>query len=120
MELCEYDLETALAMLSTKRYLYVAFMCHQSAEKALKGFYSSKFDSPPPFTHNLKHLVELCEMNEKLNEEMLVIIDTLTPLNIEARYPTYKEQLIKLLNEERCNEILFQTKKLIEWIKQQL
>jgi hypothetical protein len=27
-DLSDYDLETAKAMLQTKRYLYVAFMCH--------------------------------------------------------------------------------------------
>ncbi|HNT28701.1 MAG TPA: HEPN domain-containing protein, partial [bacterium] len=35
-EIAEYDLETARAMLKTKRYLYVGFMCHQTIEKALK------------------------------------------------------------------------------------
>ena len=28
IDLSDYDLETAAAMLKTKRYLYVAFMCH--------------------------------------------------------------------------------------------
>jgi hypothetical protein len=28
VELSHYDLETAQAMLDTKRYLYVGFMCH--------------------------------------------------------------------------------------------
>jgi len=29
IELSDYDLETASAMLQTQRYLYVGFMCHQ-------------------------------------------------------------------------------------------
>ncbi len=33
IDIAEYDLETAKAMLSTKRYLYVGFMCHQVIEK---------------------------------------------------------------------------------------
>lgn len=28
IEMAEYDLETAVAMFNTKRYLYVGFMCH--------------------------------------------------------------------------------------------
>lgn len=32
MEIAEYDLNTAKAMLQTKRYLYVGFMWHQSLE----------------------------------------------------------------------------------------
>lgn len=35
-DLAEYDLVTAKAMLDTKRYLYVGFMCHQSIEKNIK------------------------------------------------------------------------------------
>ncbi len=29
VEMSDYDFDTAKAMLDTKRYLYVAFMCHQ-------------------------------------------------------------------------------------------
>lgn len=32
-ELSDYDLETANAMLVSKRWLYVGFMCHQTIEK---------------------------------------------------------------------------------------
>lgn len=34
MDMSEYDIETAEAMLETKRYLYVGFMCHQTIEKS--------------------------------------------------------------------------------------
>lgn len=37
IEIAKYDLETAEAMLKSKRYLYVGFMCHQSIEKILKA-----------------------------------------------------------------------------------
>ena len=36
IEMSDYDFDTAKAMLETKRYLYVAFMCHQTIEKILK------------------------------------------------------------------------------------
>jgi HEPN domain-containing protein len=37
LEIASYDLKTAEAMLNSKRFLYVGFMCHQSIEKILKG-----------------------------------------------------------------------------------
>lgn len=37
IDLAEYDLETAKAMLDTKRYLYVGFMSHQTIEKGMKA-----------------------------------------------------------------------------------
>jgi HEPN domain-containing protein len=41
LEIAEYDLETARAMLQTGRYLYIGFMGHQVIEKALKAVVSS-------------------------------------------------------------------------------
>ena len=41
IELADYDIATAKAMLQTGRYLYVGFMGQQTIEKALKGIISS-------------------------------------------------------------------------------
>jgi hypothetical protein len=48
------------------------------------------------------------------------LLDTLEPLNIEARYPTYKEQLMQSLTGERTASILHHTEDLMIWIKEQL
>jgi hypothetical protein len=40
IDLSDYDFETAIAMLSSKRFLYVGFMCHQTIEKAFKAYYT--------------------------------------------------------------------------------
>ena len=45
------------------------------------------------------------------------IIDRLEPLNIEARYPSYKERLMKSLSKEYCQQLLKDTKELQQWIK---
>ncbi|MCD8184269.1 MAG: HEPN domain-containing protein [Bacteroides sp.] len=47
-------------------------------------------------------------------------IGRLEPLNIEARYPSYKERLMKSLTKEYCTELLSQTKELQSWIKNKL
>jgi HEPN domain-containing protein len=39
IDISDYDLETAEAMLQSKRYLYVGFMCHQTIEKAFKAYF---------------------------------------------------------------------------------
>ena len=51
---------------------------------------------------------------------IFVIIDLLDPLNIEARYPSYKEKLMKSLTQEKCITLIEQTKKLQQWIKTKL
>jgi len=120
LEIADYDYDTATAMLLSKRYLYVGFMCHQTIEKILKAYYSSKFDETPPFTHNLKHLADKVGIYALLSEEQKDVIDLLLPLNIEARYPTYKEQLLKSLSHSKCEDILQKTKDLKLWIQSQL
>lgn len=44
----------------------------------------------------------------------------LEPLNIEARYPSYKERLLRSMTKEYCMELLEQTKQLQLWIKNKL
>lgn len=119
-EIAEYDLATAEAMLKTKRFLYVGFMCHQTIEKLLKAYYVSVFDTTPPYIHNLSRLANLSNLYQNMNEEQKDLLDTLEPLNIEARYPTHKESILKSLNEEKSELLIIKTKELSRWIKSQL
>ena len=120
IELSDYDLETAEAMLLSGRYLYVGFMCHQTIEKIFKAFYSSKFSETPPFSHNLSLLSNKTGLDDLLIDDLKEFINILEPLNIEARYPTHKQLLLKSLTENRCKEILLNTKKLQLWVKEKL
>lgn len=120
IELSEYDIDTAAAMLETKRYLYVGFMCHQSIEKALKAVMSTKSKDIPPKIHNLIRLAEMADLFHSMSNKQKKVIFTLNPLNIESRYPSYKEQLLSQLTFDKCSEILNNTKELLSWIKAQL
>lgn len=115
-----YDLDTAIAMFQSKRWLYVGFMCHQVIEKMLKAYYCSFKDDVPPFIHNLKRLAELDGLLVKFSAEQLDFIEELLPLNIQSRYPSQKEEIFKSLSSERCTSIINKTKLLSEWITQQL
>lgn len=119
-ELADYDLETARAMLETKRYLYVGFMCHQAVEKIIKAYYAKIFEERPPRTHNLRMLAQKANIFPELNEEQNKLLNTLEPLNIEARYPTDKERILQSLNHERCQSLYTSTKEFLEWIKDKL
>lgn len=118
--LSDYDLETARAMQTTRRYLYVGFMCHQCIEKILKAFYAKQFSTPPPYSHSLSYLSMKAGLTELLSEEQKEVMDVLEPLNIEARYPSQKANLIKHLTKERCQQILKETQDLQQWIKEKL
>lgn len=120
IEMSDYDFDTAKAMLETKRYLYVAFMCHQTIEKILKAYWSNVLEEPPLKIHSLSRLAEKSGLDKDMSEEQTDFIDELEPLNIEARYPSYKERLMKSLTSDRCKELIEKTDKLRIWIKSRL
>lgn len=120
IDMSDYDFDTAKAMLDTKRYLYVGFMCHQVIEKILKAYWCNLSDDPPIKTHSLSRLAEKVGLDKVLSDEQLDFIDNLEPLNIEARYPSYKERLMRSLNADKCLELLNQTDNLRKWIKSKL
>lgn len=120
IEMSDYDLETANAMLATSRYLYVGFMCHQTIEKILKAFWSKNLEETPLKIHSLSRLIERTGLDGQLSDEQLDFIDRLEPLNIEARYPSYKDRLMKSLTKDYCGKLLMDTRNLQLWIKNKL
>ena len=120
IEISEYDLETANAMLQTKRFLYVGFMCHQAIEKILKGYYVSIHEATPPYSHNLSVLSEESGIYSDYTETQKDFIDMLSPLNVKTRYPTYKKSITNTLDEKKSKSILIKTKELHQWIKMKL
>ena len=120
LELSDYDLDTAEAMLKSKRYLYVGFMCHQTIEKIFKAYFTQLKNDTAPYSHSLSYLAKKGEFYVDFDEDQKNFIDQIEPLNIEARYPSHKERLLKSLTEFKCRAILTETRKLQQWIKQKL
>lgn len=113
-------METAKVMLKSKRYLYVGFMCNQVIEKILKAYYVKQIGEQPPYTHKLIRLAEESNIYKLMSEEQKDFLDIISPLNIEARYPTQKQELFKALNKEKCKIIVKETEKILLWIKKKL
>ena len=120
LDIANYDLETAEAMYSTKRWLYVAFMCHQVIEKTIKAYWSSQCDDIPPYTHNHMRLAEGCGLYEQMSEEQKTFLEVITNYNIEARYPEDKAELARTLSPDNCRNLIDQTKQLQQWIRDKL
>jgi HEPN domain-containing protein len=120
IDISDYDLETAKAMLLSKRYLYVGFMCHQTIEKILKAWFTAVKTDTAPYSHSLSYLAKKGDFYELFSEDQKDFLDQIEPLNIAARYPSHKERLMKSLTEEKCTEILEKTKELQLWIKAKL
>ena len=118
--IADYDFETAETLYSGGRWLYVAFMCYQVIEKTLKAYWCATREDDPPYTHNLVRLASGCGLSEQMSQDQSNFVDLMVPMNIEARYPSYKEALSRGLNQEFCSNIISKTKELQLWIKSKL
>ena len=110
LDLADYDIGTAEGLFSVKRWLYVGFMCHQVIEKTLKAYWCKTQDDNPPYIHNLAQLSIRCGLYEQMSQEQQHTLAILMPMNIEARYPEYKEQLLSQLTEGFCRKLIDDTK----------
>ena len=120
VSVAEYDLETAEAMYSTGRWLYVAFMCHQVIEKMLKAYWCATREEEPPYIHSHKRLADGSGLYASMSDEQKDFLNTVVTYNIEARYPENKEELARTLTDEFCRQMIDETKKLQQWIKDKL
>ncbi len=117
LDIANYDLSSAKAMLESKRFLYVGFLCHQVVEKCLKAYFWHTQKKEPPYSHNLLFLSEKSKFDRLADEDHFSLFNELMPLNIQARYPEDRELLLKALTESKCKELYMKTKRFYAWIK---
>lgn len=119
IERSDYDLETAKSLLSSRRYLYVAFMCQQAIEKLLKA-YITTLGITPPLLHNLLRLAESADLISKMTEPQKLLLADLNPFYIKARYGEYKDELSKICAAETAAKLVTKTKEFVKWLKQEV
>lgn len=114
----DYDIATADAMFKSKRYVYVIFMCHLSAEKLLKAIVCRKTHKIPPKTHDLFLLLKLAGL--KMPKEHQLTTAHLNTASIPTRYPEDISKMAKQYNRAVAERYLRETRKLLKWVKQRL
>ncbi len=120
IELCEDDLKAAKDMLEANNFLWMGFICHLIAEKALKAAVANNTNEMPPKTHDLPKLAAKTNICNDLPENYKNLLNKLTPLQIEARYPEYKEKVASVLTERYCRSMMKETEEFLCWIKTKL
>ena len=118
IKIAEYDLETAKAMLKTKRYLYVVFMCQQAIEKILKAIYSKQKKELPPRIHNLINLSNFLEL--EISEEDKNFLSKLNQFYIATRYPSEHIRLAKSLDQDKAKNYLNKTEEMLECLRKKI
>ena len=119
LDLAKEDIPVAQSLLDSGHLLYAGFITHLAVEKVLKAKIESSGETPPKI-HNLIRLAEICGVLVQMNEEQMELLKLLNPLQIEARYPAYKQQLADMLTVEVCADMIKRAKEMIEWTEQQL
>ena len=120
IDLSNNDFLVAETLLRNQHNLYVGFMCHQAVEKIFKGYYAKLKNNTPPFKHDLEYLAQQSALYSLLSEEQVSFLEILNPLNIEARYPDYKNKISEYLTDERTQNIFEKTKELLLWTKEKI
>jgi len=120
IDLSNNDFIVAETLLKNQHNLYVGFMCHQAVEKIFKGYYAKVKNNTPPFKHDLEYLAQQSALYSLLSEEQVSFLEILNPLNIEARYPDYKNKISEYLTDERTQNIFEKTKELLLWTKEKI
>ena len=120
LDLADDDLKVAKTMLNNAHYLHMGFLCHLTIEKALKAAIEHTTNEIPPKIHDLRKLAKQGGIFDKLSAKQSKLLDALMPLQIEARYPEYKEKIAQTLSKDVCEKFLAETEELLCWIKQLL
>jgi HEPN domain-containing protein len=118
LDIADEDRGVAEDLYNAKRWLYVAFMCHQVIEKTLKAYWNAVREDEPPYVHNHRRLAEGSGLYAEMSEEQRRFLGQISNMNIQARYPEYKTGIALSLNAEKCREIVDETKQMQQWIIQ--
>jgi len=118
LDITEYNLETAKAMLAGGRWLYVVFMCQQAIEKLVKGLYILYVDDDVPRLHNIKTIFKRFEDKLPPNayEERYDFFDTLTTYYLNNRYPEYINKLSLTVDKDVAIKMLAKTEGEFKWL----
>ncbi len=113
-----YDIETARHMLTTRRYLYVVFMCHLALEKMLKAHVTENLQAIPPRSHDLIYLISRSGLI--LPDKFLEFVGKINNASILTRYPDDLQQAIQEYPRSIVKSYLQQTEEIIQWLHQAL
>ncbi len=105
-------------LFNSKDYHWALFIGHLVIERLLKATIVKKTHSHAPFSHDLRRLAKLSEI--EFNDEYKRWFDTITTFNLNARYDDYKQNFYKKCTAKYADTWIFNIKTLRKWIKMKL
>jgi HEPN domain-containing protein len=118
LDIAQYDLDSAEAMYTTGRWLYVVFMCQQAIEKLCKGLYTLYIDDNVPKIHDISAII--LKFSDKLSvsieDEKYQFFSRLSSFYLNNRYPELKTKLSSSVSKSDAELILKQAKEVFSWL----
>jgi len=118
VDLSKYDIDTAKAMLTSGRYLYVLFTCQQAVEKMLKALVVQNTKNFPPKIHDLVKLLSIADI--EANDKKKEFLFKLNFYYLETRYPHEISEISKQIKKKTALNFLDETKKILKWLKSKI
>jgi hypothetical protein len=94
------DFETMITLYENKRYSWCMFLGHLVIEKLLKALFVKTKDSHLPFTPDLLHLAEKCNLELNENEHLFYV--TVSAFNFNTWNDDFKMNFQKICTPELC------------------
>ncbi len=113
LDIADKGIGVAEDLYKKKRWLYVAFMCHQVIEKTLKAYQYGTQSS----LHNHEKLADINGLYGQMTEDQKDFINTITNYDIQARCPETK---YNTLTPQVCQKMIDKTKEMTQWIRDTL
>ncbi len=118
IETSDKDYNTMKHLFKTKDYHWALFIGHIVIERLLKAGVVKTTAQHPPFTHDLRRLAKLSNIEfQDLHYDWL---DTITTFNLNARYESYKQAFYMKCTFDFTSEWIENIKKIRKWIKGKL
>ena len=118
LETSDNDFITMTNLYKSKDYHWALFIGHLVIEKLLKALIVKQIHNHAPFTHDLRRLAKLTNIN--FDDEHILWLDVITTFNLNARYDSYKKDFYKKCTPEFTSVWFRNINTLRKWIKTKL
>jgi HEPN domain-containing protein len=118
IESSDQDFKTMTDLLNTRNYQWSLFVGHLVIEKLLKALYIQNTNQFPPLIHDLRRICEKAGL--LLNDQQVIVLDSISRFNLNARYDDYKQAFFKLCTTEFTEKWIEEIRIMRLWIKNQL
>lgn len=118
LESSDKDFKAMIDLYQTHNNNWALFMGHLVIEKLIKALYVKTKGEFPPMIHDLRRICEKMDLVLDLNR--VILFDSISRFNINARYDDYKQSFYQLCTDDFTNEWIEKIKECRIWIKAKL